>query len=186
MTLLPPLVVLTGSAGSGKSTVASALAAMYGARVVKFASPLKAMLRAIGLADAHIEGELKEKPCDLLGGQTPRHAMQTLGTEWGRGLISNDIWVEAWTREVLGVLAEGSCVIVDDCRFENELDAALSMGGYVLRLERDGAGAGNHASESGLACIDMPVIDNNRPLAVVIEDVLLTLDRERGIFDEAE
>ena len=186
MTMLPPLIVLTGAAGSGKSTVASALAGMYGAKVVKFASPLKAMLRAIGLTDAHIEGELKEKPCDLLGGQTPRHAMQTLGTEWGRALISNDIWVEAWTREVLAVLADGGCVIVDDCRFENELDAALSMGGYVLRLERYGAGAGNHASESGLAGIDMPVIDNNRPLAVVIDDVLTVLDRERGIFDEAE
>lgn len=186
MTMLPPLIVLTGAAGSGKSTVASALAGMYGAKVVKFASPLKAMLRAIGLTDAHIEGELKEKPCDLLGGQTPRYAMQMLGTEWGRVLISHDIWIEAWTREVLAVLADGGCVIVDDCRFENELDAALSMGGYVLRLERDGAGAGNHASESGLAGIDMPVIDNNRPLAVVIEDVLLTLDRERGIFDETE
>ena len=186
MTLLPPLIVLAGAAGSGKSTVASALAGMYGAKVVKFSSPLKSMLRAIGLTEAHIEGELKEKPCDLLGGQTPRYAMQMLGTEWGRVLISHDIWIEAWTREVLAVLADGGCVIVDDCRFENELDAALSMGGYVLRLERDGAGVGNHASESGLAGVDIPVIDNNRTLSTVIDDILLTLDRERGIFDEAE
>ena len=186
MKMLPPLLVLTGAAGAGKSAVAHELVRRYGARVVKFASPLKAMLRAIGLADAHIEGELKEQPCDLLGGRTPRHAMQTLGTEWGRGLIHPDVWIDAWTREVLFVLAEGGCVIVDDCRFANELDAALAMGGYVLRLERDGAGGGDHASETGLAGIDMPVIDNNRTLSTVIDDILLTLDRERGIFDEAE
>jgi hypothetical protein len=50
-------------------------------RQVKFAGPLKSMCMALGLTEAHIEGHLKEVPCELLCGQTPRHAMQTLGTE---------------------------------------------------------------------------------------------------------
>lgn len=185
MSPLPLLTVLTGAAGSGKSTVAAALASQYGARVIKFASPLKTMLRAIGLTDAHIEGALKEAPCDLLCGQTPRHAMQTLGTEWGRAMIGPDVWVEAWTHEVLAAMADGVPVIVDDCRFENELDAALSLGAYALRLERDGAGAGDHASEHGLSGIDMPCVDNNRPLDDVLADVFTVLSVERG-WDETE
>jgi hypothetical protein len=78
------LIALTGYAGSGKSTLADILACEHGFTVVKFAGPLKAMLRALGLDEREIEGDLKEQPCQLLAGHTPRRAMQTLGTEWGR------------------------------------------------------------------------------------------------------
>jgi hypothetical protein len=42
-------------------------------------------------------GDLKEVPVDCLDGQTPRRAMQLLGTEWGRTL-SADLWINAWRR----------------------------------------------------------------------------------------
>ena len=48
------------------------------------------MLYQLGLGEAHIEGALKEVPCELLGGKTPRYAMQTLGTEWGRDTDQQD------------------------------------------------------------------------------------------------
>lgn len=164
-----PLIALCGPAGSGKSTIAAVLQ-RRGYVLVKFATPLKNMLRAIGLTDAEIEGELKEQPCALLGGQTPRHAMQTLGTEWGRKLISRDIWVNAWRHEVEARLAAGEKVVVDDCRFPNELVTVLHLGGFPVRLERAGAGTTAHASETGLADIELPVLANDgEPAEAVFE-----------------
>lgn len=171
MSELPKVIVLTGQAGSGKSTIAAQLATQ-GYATVKFAGPLKAMLRALGLTDAEIEGVLKEKPCPLLGGRTPRHAMQTLGTEWGRNLIAPDLWVVAWQHAVRGVLSSGGRVVVDDCRFRNELAAAMEMGGVAVRLVRNGAGTVAHVSETGLDTVELPEVVNDDEPAVVAAEVL--------------
>lgn len=142
-----------GLAGSGKSTAAQMVVDFEpDCARVRFAGPLKAMMRALGLTEAEIEGDRKETPCDLLGGRTPRYAMQTIGTEWGRDLISPDIWVAAWRREVARLRAAGvRHIVVDDVRFVNEASAIWAEGGAIVRLMRPGAasasGAG-HASES--------------------------------------
>lgn len=167
----PKLIVLAGAAGAGKSTIAAELV-KHGYQVIKFAAPLKNMLRALGLSEAEIEGDLKEQPCALLGGRTPRHAMQTLGTEWGRGCIGAEVWVSAWKREVDRVLAAGGRVVVDDCRFQNELAAALVRGGGAVRLVRAGAGTVPHASEVGLAGLALPEIINDREPSVVAAEIL--------------
>jgi hypothetical protein len=151
---LPSVIALCGRAGAGKSFAAEALA-LYGYRTVKFAGPLKGMLRALGLTEAEIEGDRKEAPCALLGGKSPRQAMQTLGTEWGRGLIDPELWTRAWSLEVEKRLALGQKVVVDDCRFENEL-AVVQQFGRAIRIRRPGATiAAPHASETGLDHVDM-------------------------------
>ncbi len=133
------LVALAGYKESGKSTVAEHLNRWHGYKTVKFAQPLKDMLRALGLNERHIEGDLKEKPSMLLGGQTPRHAMQTLGTEWGRDLIHPDIWVEAWADRVRFLLEDNERIVVDDLRFTNELRAVEKLGGEIVYISRDSA-----------------------------------------------
>ena len=145
----PSLVGISGRSGAGKSTAADVLVGSGWVRV-KFADPLKRMLRAIGLDDRHIEGDLKEKPCDLLAGQTPRHAMQTLGTEWGRQCIAPDLWTSLCRREILLCLSQGKSVVVDDVRFENEAEVIRALGGSVLRLNHGNNGADGHASEAGV------------------------------------
>ncbi len=94
------------------------------------------MLRALGLSPAHLEGDLKETPTELLAGQTPRWAMQTLGTEWGRELMGPDIWANAWEHAATLVLNEGGTVVVDDCRFPNELEAVRHLGGVAINILR--------------------------------------------------
>ena len=92
------VIGITGHKGSGKDTAAEAVAAQ-GFTHVKLADALKAMLRkllACQGADAEmirrmIDGDLKEAPTPLLEGRTPRQAMQTLGTEWGRDRIGRDL-----------------------------------------------------------------------------------------------
>ncbi len=142
------IVAFTGLAGSGKSTAAAHLVHCHGFQRVRFAGPLKAMLAALGLTSEQIDGSEKETPCDLLGGKTPRYAMQTIGTEWGRDLIASDLWIRAWKAAVAKVPA-GVPVVVDDCRFPNEAEAVRAAGGVIVRIDRPGAGAGaaGHVSE---------------------------------------
>lgn len=137
----PRVIALSGVAGSGKST-ASAFLQFKGYKLEKFAGPLKDMLRSIGLGEMEIEGQFKEKPNPLLGEHTPRHAMQTLGTEWGRKCMGEDFWINLWRSR-----ASNGNVVVDDCRFANEAAAVRSLGGIVIRLEGRGGIEGGHESE---------------------------------------
>lgn len=146
---LPKVVALSGLAGSGKSTLADYLIERHGYVRVKFAGPLKAMARAVGLTDDHIEGALKELPCQLLQGKTPRFFMQQLGTQFGRDIIGEDFWTGLWLNTANDVLNDGGRVITDDCRFDNEADAVRAIGGVVVELKGRGGIAGAHASEQG-------------------------------------
>lgn len=60
------ILVLTGEAGAGKSTIARELERLEGFARIRFAGPLKDMVRALGLTEREIEGDLKEQPCDKL------------------------------------------------------------------------------------------------------------------------
>jgi hypothetical protein len=157
------IILLTGLAGAGKTTIAKELVVRDGFSRYAYAEPIKRMMLALGLTWEQVYGTEKETPCELLGGRTPRYAMQTLGTEWGRELISPDIWINAWKARVL---ADGYNLIVsDDCRFQNEVDVARSIGDVrVVRLNRVGAGAkggaAGHASELAFAEPDFNVLNN--------------------------
>lgn len=114
------VVALVGQAGSGKSEVAQHLVANHGFTLVKFTGILKDMCRVLGLTERELEGDLKESPSSLLLGQTPRYAMQTLGTEWGRDILHPDLWSHVWKIKALRMLEEGKKIVADDCRFLNE------------------------------------------------------------------
>jgi hypothetical protein len=151
---LPQIIALVGNAGAGKSTVAEYLTKVHGYQVVKFAGPLKTMLRSIGLTDDEIEGSKKEQPCAMLCGKTPRHAMVTLGTEWGRDLIGPEFWAGLWEEEACAHLNSGQRVVVDDCRFPNELAAVRRRRGAVWRIvrpEHAGSSLPGHRSEGALS-----------------------------------
>ena len=91
---------------------------------------------------------------------TPRYALQTLGTEWGRDL-HEDIWIRfALEKRAPQKLEEGAnFVIITDCRFPaNECRLISEAKGYVVGLERPGytgaaalaAGKAEHRSETTL------------------------------------
>ena len=167
------LIALTGRASSGKSTAAKALQDVWGFQRVKFADPLKNMLRSLlrtgGMGrweiEECLEGRLKEVPCDLLMGQTPRQAMITLGTEWGRNQIHQDLWLRLARGRITTLLHAGVDVVVDDCRFVNEAATIHSLGGRIVQIERDTGQVefSNHLSEQGCGPAD-EVIDNNGDL----------------------
>lgn len=179
---LPRLVALCGSAGSGKSAAADYLVLHYGYRRVKFAGPLKNMLRAIGLTHAEIEGDAKESKSEMLCGRTPRYVMQTLGTEWGRHIVGADLWVNLWQERVTKLAADNPAtrIVVDDMRFPNEMGAVAQLGGRRIMLHRATAQgkAGDHVSETALPVDnDMRVIINDGDLAQLHHAVLHELLR---------
>lgn len=152
------IIGFCGPIGAGKTTAALHLVEAHGFDRVRFAGPLKAMLKALGLTDRELDGDLKESPCALLGGQTPRWALQALGTEWGRMLIHADLWINAWRAASKPYLN----VVADDVRFPNEVAAIHSMGGRVYRVVRSSVEdrAGSHASEGNKLDCDGYVINN--------------------------
>jgi hypothetical protein len=131
---------LSGFAQSGKTTVANYIEAKYGYRRQHIAEPLREMLRVLlrrfGYPDAEIDryltGDLKEQIIPCLG-KTSRHAQITLGTEWGRELISDSLWARLWAHEAVGK------VMNDSVRFPNE-EAAIqgALGGFTIMVERPG------------------------------------------------
>ena len=135
----PRIIGLTGFKRSGKDTAAEVIAKMLGYERIQFAGPLKEMLRTLlrcqGVSEASItacvEGDLKEAPAPVLGGKTPRLAMQTLGTEWGRRTLSDTIWVDTTLNRAQ--TAENGALITD-VRFLNDADAIKAAGGIIIRI----------------------------------------------------
>lgn len=148
---------LIGPAGAGKSTVARVIANSLGAAVLPFAAPLKDMLAALGVPSRALYGSPADKtaPLDMLGGRSARWAMQTLGTEWGRNMVDERLWVRAWQNRARQSNAR---IIADDVRFTQEADAIRALGGVIIAVVRSEADfytsmAGVHASETGYLTI---------------------------------
>jgi hypothetical protein len=142
------LLALAGPAGAGKSTAAKLLVERAGFTRISFAAPLYDMLAAGGFGRPTT---LEEKQAIIPGlGFSWRHAAQTLGTEWGRKHLGDDIWVDLALRKASD---PNGRYVIDDCRFENEAAKVRACGGTVVHLlGRSGnIGVGTyHASEKGV------------------------------------
>lgn len=148
----PRMIGITGYAGAGKDALAGFLrhemtqlgfAYQYSPKTA-FSWPIKEML-------VYLSGEkepfFEDKTQQLkLFPVTGRYAAQSLGTEWGRQLIDEDIWVKVhaarWTE----------AVIVADVRFENEAEY-VRENGILIHIERPAAigESMTHSSEDGVA-----------------------------------
>jgi hypothetical protein len=130
------IVAFIGPIECGKSTAAAFCSAELGYRTFCYASPLKDMLLAMGLTSLEVYGSEKQIKSLLLGGKTPRQAMQTLGTDWGRDLIHKDLWLNLMGRR-LDNCSEKK-IAIDDARFPNEFTHIKSMNGKIIRVFRAG------------------------------------------------
>lgn len=143
----------------GKSTVSDHLVGAHGFVRLKFAEPLKNMIRTLlrdagvppMLRERYVDGDLKEAVIPELG-VTSRHLQQTLGTEWGRDKVRQDLWVHITKLKVERAFAEGRSVVIDDMRFINELEMVRGFGGEPVRVNRGAPIQGriSHRSEGEL------------------------------------
>lgn len=89
---------------------------------------------------------------------SPRLALQTLGTEWGRRLYSN-IWVDAAFEYIK--MSTHSNWVITDCRFKNEVEGSKKNSGLVVRLTRNmDVNVTSHASEAELRTIPLNQFDH--------------------------
>lgn len=176
------LIGLAGAARSGKTTAAAELAAHFGFIDYAFAQPLKAMLaEGLNLSVAQLEGAEKEAPLPWLG-KSPRELLQTLGSEWGRGLVHRELWLRV-ARQNLDNLAEchqqALGIVISDVRYEDEAAFVRQRGGVLVHILRpDAPPVRAHATEAGLAIGDDDlVIHNDGDLAEFRQRVRETVQR---------
>lgn len=161
------MIGFAGAIGAGKTTAADHLVQAHGFVRHRFAGPLKDMMRALGLSPAEVDGDRKEQPSELLCGRTPRWAMQSIGTEWGRDLIHPDLWATIFAARAGAALASGARgVVADDVRFQNEVDTIHRLGGIVVRVARPAIGRHGHASELQALAVDHEILNDGPVLAL--------------------
>lgn len=157
----PAIVLVCGHAGAGKDTVADVFVRLAEFELRKFADPLYDMLAA-GWGTSRDMLDMWKRQNALLPatGVTVRHALQTLGTEWGRQMMHENVWsnicaarIDA-SQNAYGDLFQQRFVI-SDLRFMNELRlmrARYHTRCFVIGIERpDAEGSGMvHASEQDI------------------------------------
>jgi hypothetical protein len=160
------LIAFAGLKGSGKDTAAQVFVES-GFAHVKMAGPLKAMLRTLleyqgtdaRTIEAAIDGHLKEARIGYLCNRTPRHAMQTLGTEWGREHMASDFWIEIARNRIESLDRN---VVISDIRFPNEVELVRELGGKVYRIDRHQAANDDvHPSEALILDLEVDGVVRN-------------------------
>lgn len=178
------IIGLSGYAQSGKDTAAEALGDL-GYKRVAFADILRDCVYAQdhpvfwNAVDAEPLGV--QEIVDRLGWteaklQFPaiRRSLQRFGTEVGRNILGENIWVDA----TFARLDLDGKYAITDCRFPNEADAIKAKGGWVVRITRKGVGPLNqHASETSLDKYKFDFSLTNGGTKEEFQDQVRTLER---------
>ena len=168
------IIGITGHARHGKDSTADIICKHYGYKKYALADVMKDACRVIFPTwdDSHLYGVLKDV-VDPLYGISPRHALQTLGTEWGQYELSKyDSFAEVtgrklWVNALLSKI-NGNAVIAD-VRFPHEADAIREKGGLIIRVNRNAPVDLSHESEQGINEIRADFTVNNYGSLVDLE-----------------
>lgn len=159
------LIGVTGLMGSGKDTISNMILKMKPDvfRLRAFAAPLKqALIAMFGWTAEQIEDRKFKEEEDPDWGFSPRKAMQLLGTEYGRQLLRDDIWVHAAKNFHKRSLMENRGTIMTDVRFNNEVDWIRSEPNsviiHVIDPEHDYTIEPKHVSERGVSRHESDVV----------------------------
>jgi hypothetical protein len=177
------IVGLSGVARSGKDTIADYLVENYGFTKISFADPIReALVRLNPEIDVDGYDMRLSTAVSLLGWEQLKDAskgirglMQRMGTEVGREMFGDDIWVNI----ALNSISPEMKAVITDVRYPNEADAIQKAGGKLWRVERLGVGPANeHESESALNAYEFPTkLANQGTLEDLYKFVDLELDK---------
>ena len=130
--------------GSGKSFFADYLVNNKLFIKLSFASPLKEITKILfNLSDEDVKDPIKKELINPKFNASPRELMQWLGTDIMREEFnkkfnySGSIWIDSVKDKVKTLLDNNKDVVIDDVRFQNEVDMIHSLGGIVINLRND-------------------------------------------------
>jgi hypothetical protein len=158
------IIGVSGFSGSGKDTVADVICQNPAYTKLALADGIKRICHEVfAFSYGQLWGPSSTRNAPDLrypragGHLTPRYALQTLGSEWGRGCYEH-IWVELALRisnqlltdpktkysPVEGVRSTGQLVtplvgvLITDVRFRNEMEMLRASGAKLVRVRRLG------------------------------------------------
>ena len=170
------IIGLHGFAQSGKDSLAKIMVEDFGYTRIAFADILReAIYRLNPIVEANIDVERGivitrvQSLVDSIGWDRAkveyeeiRRLLQVMGTEVGRQLFYEDIWVDAALKDYD---PQGKYVVTD-MRFGNEVAAISGRKGVLVKVKRPGVGPVNdHVSDQGLPdeAFDL-ILDNDSTL----------------------
>lgn len=155
----PIIIGFSGYMRSGKDTAGGYLRDRHGFHHASFAAKLKDALYALNPLiprDTAGPGDFRLQPLvDAYGWEQAkdrfpevRALLQRLGTDAGRKVLGENVWVDAVMRD----MPVDRDVVFTDLRFPNEAQAIKDAGGVVVRIHRPGfePGPDAHVSETAL------------------------------------
>lgn len=170
------IIGASGYARSGKDSLADILVEDYGFKKKSFADTLRecayALNPVVGVEVYKSDVEFVEplhlqQAIDRWGwqgyketiyGPEIRRLLQRLGTEAGRLILGDNIWVDATLKDV----KDEDNIVIADMRFPNEQEAIEARGGITIRINRPGIEPANtHPSEVALDNADFHFTINN-------------------------
>ena len=187
------VIGLSGWARSGKDTVGEILRARHGFELISFANVLKECVYALNpvvhefpgdpwdqqndpdeywrvqdIVDKYGWDEAKEDFPEI------RRLLQFFGTEVGRNIIDEDIWVNTAFRK----MEAGNMYAITDVRFKNEARKIQQVGGVVCRVQRPNNYPVNaHSSEHDLDDYEFDhTLDNSGDMVYLEHQVEHLLD----------
>jgi hypothetical protein len=146
------IIGICGFQSSGKDTIADYLVKEHGFIKMSFASKLKDIISIMfGWPRDKLEGLTKEdrewrEQIDPWWSKTlqmpqltPRFVMQYFATDLFRNKFHPDIWVKIVENELNKLIEQNTerKIVISDCRFENEINMILRLGGKIIQVHRE-------------------------------------------------
>lgn len=121
-----------------------------------------ALVRSLGYVEAKKNPEV-------------RRLLQQLGTDVGRKMIGEDVWVNIMARKIDDHRSAGHPVVVTGLRFANEVQIVEELAGMAVWIDRPGehapsSGTAAHASENSVSAENFHLVITNDSTLAALED----------------
>lgn len=177
------IIGVVGYARSGKDTVAEYLTKNHEFTRRAFADPMREALVRLNprinvgeMVGVYLQDAVNNLGWDVLKeySEDARRLMQRMGTEVGRQMFGEDVWVN---KAMQGIEPEDN-VVFSDVRYGNEADAILRAGGRLWKITRPGVGPVNeHPSDVALDSAPANLFDLTLINDSTKEDLFHELDK---------
>jgi len=175
-----------GIAGAGKDTAAFAIKELEPSTdIFAFAGPLKEACKILfNFTNDQLYDQIIKEEIDERWKKSPREILQWLGTDILRENIDQDFFVMNMKQRIESSKAD--YILISDVRFDNEAEFIRSLGGKIIKIERDmGKSSKNkgkttkhsgHITEKGISphLIDS-IIQNNESIKEFKTNVILAI-----------